>query len=156
MNMFIYVVVIPVLVCVGGWMIARHRHLRSHPLLLVLAALLFSVSMFLPSPLIHGGETQFLTHFFGGGIFIGLLCLYFWPLIHRELKWYEELAILFVLVSAFGVLNELYELFVEETGFADQPIWDTSWDLLANTLGAGTFFVVYKAINIAKRLFISR
>lgn len=154
--MFLYVVVIPVLVYAGGRMIAGHYHLRSNQWLLVLAALLFSVSLFLPSPLIHGGKTQFLTHFFGGGVFVGLLCLYFRPLIKRELIWYEELAILFVLVSAFGVVNELYELFAYETGISSQSVTDTSWDLVANTLGAMTFFIVYKATVMAKRLFISR
>lgn len=156
MNLFFYVVVIPATVYIIGSYINRRYNMKGNQLLLIAAALLFSISLFFPSPLIHGQETQFWTHFFGGGVFMGLLFLYFRPLIKRDLKWYEELAILFMLVCAFGVINELYELFIFETGLATQVVSDTSYDLLANTLGALAFYIVYRGINITKRLFISR
>ena len=44
--------------------------------LLLMACIIFFVSWYLPSPLIDGKQTQFMTHFVGGGIFTGLLWLY--------------------------------------------------------------------------------
>lgn len=95
-----------------------------------------------------------MKHFVGGGIFTGFLWLY---LIRRQgwnfsilLEW----ASLYALVCALGVAVELAELAgtksgVLDTGPFDVDTTDTSWDLLANTLGALTFWVVY-------RLFVSR
>ena len=50
---------------------------------------------------------------------------------------------LYVAVSALGVLNELYELFAYEIGMSTVPLTDTSWDLFANTLGALIVYIVY-------------
>ena len=154
--MFIYTLVIPVLVYVIGSYIDRRYHMYGNKLLLITASLLFSASLFLPSPIINGIDTEFWAHFFGGGVFIGLLCVYFRPLLKRELEWYQELMLLFIFVSTFGVINELYELFSSEIGIYDELLDDTSWDLLANSLGALVFFLLYKGINRLKTLFISR
>jgi hypothetical protein len=143
-GMFLYVVVIPILVYVLGTKISHRYKLQSNKLLLAGAALLFSISLFIPSPLIHGRDTQFLTHVFGGGVFMGLICLYFRPLVTRDLRWYEELILLFMFTCTFGVINELYELFAFESGISSQSVTDTSWDLLANTLGVLLFFGIYK------------
>lgn len=43
---------------------------------------------------------------------------------------------LFVLVSALGCINELAELYMVKVGLARITLDDTSWDILANTLGA--------------------
>ena len=156
MNMLLYVVVIPAVIYLVASAINRRYRVRKNTWPLAIAALLFSSSLFLPSPIIEGSDTEFWTHFFGGGFFIGLLCLYFRPLIKRELAWYQELILLFMAVSSFGVVNELYELFAHQIGIFRESLDDTSWDLLANTLGALTFFVGYKLIMRLKTLFISR
>lgn len=155
-NDFLYLVVIPVAIYAITSTINRRYKVRGSTLWLAVAALLFAASLFLPSPQIGGTDTEFWTHFFGGGFFIGILYVYFRPLIKRKLRWYEDLAVLFVLVSAFGVINELYELLALHIGIYHEKLDDTSWDLLANTLGALTFFVLYKTMNWLKSLFISR
>lgn len=156
MVMFLYVVIIPIAIYLVTSLVNRRYKVRKRTWPLVLTALLFSGSLFLPSPIIEGSDTEFWTHFFGGGFFIGLLCVYFRPLIKRELTWYQEFFVLFMFVSTFGVINELNELFLHQIGLFHESLDDTSWDLLANTLGALTFFVLYKAIMKLKTLFISR
>ncbi|MBP9852444.1 MAG: hypothetical protein QG629_46 [Patescibacteria group bacterium] len=113
---------------------------------LLLACVLFFVSWFLPSPEIHGRDTSFTTHFVGGGIFCGFLWLYLLKAIRPKFssRWLEPLS-LFALVCMLGVVNELFEIFLFELGRMSFGITDTSWDLLANTLGALIFYGAYKA-----------
>lgn len=59
-------------------------------------------------------------------------------------------------VSSLGVINELYELLALHLGIYHESLDDTSWDLLANTVGALTFFVLYRVMKWGKTLFISR
>lgn len=113
---------------------------RDRRWLLVLASLLFFVSWYLPSPLIDGHDTAFTTHFVGGGLYTGCVWLYLrtyfnWP---RRLR--ADIAGLFLLVSALGVLNELFELGLYVTQTTRLTLEDTSWDLWANTLGALVFY----------------
>lgn len=110
--------------------------------LLFVACVVMSLSWFLPSPLVDGRETQFMTHFVGGGVFTGLLWLYIKLVKQWRASWWVEAASLFALVSALGVVNELFEIVLYVTG-GMQQLGDTSWDLLANTLGAAFFYVVY-------------
>lgn len=110
---------------------------------LIVGCVLYVVSWWLPSPLIEGRDTSFSTHFFGGGIFAGLV----WQYLKRSLKWRAhwllEAFSLFALVSALGVANELLEIALNAFGLMPHGITDTSWDLLANTLGAAIFFGAY-------------
>lgn len=152
MNTIIYAVIIPIIIYIAARFIGSKYGVKNQQLLLILACVLFGASIFFPSPPIYGEQTEFFTHFFGGGVFMGLIWLYFKPLF-RIKTWYFELAWLYVLTSAFGVLNELYELFIYVLGLNTKPLTDTSWDLLANTLGMLTFYGFYR---LAKRLFFSR
>ncbi len=128
--------------------------------ILILACVAYFISWYLPSPLIDGQHTAFTTHFVGGGIFTGLLWLY----ILRATNWKARLtgnnrsqryslyrcieaATLFMAVSALGTLNELFELAVVQSGFSNLTLNDTSWDLLANTLGAALFYVIYLLVD---------
>lgn len=113
--------------------------------LLIIACALFFVSFWLPSPMIYGQNTQFTTHFVGGGLFSGLIWLY----VAKAQKWlpkpwYVEAASLFALVCTLGVSNELFELGLFVAGYMPHGIADTSWDLAANTLGALMFYLSYK------------
>ena len=116
---------------------------RRYRPLLYLACLVFFISWYLPSPFIDGRDTSFVTHFVGGGIFTGLLWYYLKSSFGWKGRWYIEGAGLFGLVSALGVVNELFELFLFKIGGMSAGIADTSWDLLANTLGAFVFFCAY-------------
>jgi len=103
----------------------------------------FFLSWYLPSPLIDGKQTQFMTHFVGGGIFTGLLWLYIKLVKKWRAVWWVEAASLFALVSTLGVANELFEFVLFKLGHMPLGISDTSYDLVANTLGALSLYLVY-------------
>lgn len=122
-----------------------HKHLQRNMLLLV-ACIVYFLSWYLPSPLIQGQNTSFTTHFIGGGVFSGFVWLY----LKQEVKWKStsiiELLSLFAFVSAFGVLNELFELVIVQLHLVKKlNITDTSWDLLANTIGGLAFWLIYQS-----------
>lgn len=156
MNWILYLFGLPILIYVIARMIDTHYKVGGNRLILVTACLLFGISVIIPSPPIHGQDTQFLTHLLGGGVFVGLLWLYFKRALGK-MPWYMELLYLYIATSALGVANELYELFAYEViGFDDVPLTDTSWDLVANTLGMLLFYGVYRLMRRAKSLFFSR
>lgn len=116
---------------------------RHNSLLLFAACLLFFISWYLPSPEIQGQQTAATTHFIGGGIFTGLVWVYIKQYLQWNKHWIIELISLLGLVSLLGVANELFELFVVNLGLASLRLADTSWDLLMNTLGALTVWVLF-------------
>lgn len=116
----------------------------AHLTILKIAAGLFFISVLLPSPLINGKNTNFTTHVVGGGIFSGLIWLYLKRNFSFKAHWLLEIASLYFLVSGLGVANELMEFALDGVGLASIPAGDTWWDLFANTLGAGTFFLAYR------------
>ncbi len=142
-------VIVPVLVYLVVPMLLKAD--KQWKWLLLVACFVFFISWYIPSPMIEGDQTEFMTHFVGGGIFTGLLWLYIKLVKNWNKRWYIEVASLFALVSALGVVNELFELTLYVTGFMPQGIVDTSWDLLANTLGAMTVFITYIAYSFATR-----
>jgi hypothetical protein len=153
-TLILYAAVIPTLVYLAARKLDRFYNINGSRLLLGAICLVFTAAVFVPSPLIHGQETQFFTHVLGG-LFVGLLWHYFRPAT-RKLPWYWEVIALFALVSALGTLNELYELFAYEIGIATIPVVDTSWDLLANTLGVSLYYGIYQIQKALKRLFFSQ
>lgn len=110
--------------------------------LLIAAGLLFFVSWYLPSPEIQGEQTAAVTHFVGGGLFTGLVWLYIKNALQLKTNWPMELVSLLALVSLLGVANELFELLLVITGIVNMTLADTSWDLLMNTLGALTVWIL--------------
>lgn len=110
---------------------------------LYVACVLYMVSWWLPSPLIEGRDTSFITHFIGGGIFTGMVWYYLKQSLKWKAHWLLEVFSLFALVSTFGVANELLEIVLYLFGRMPHGISDTSWDLLANTLGTLLFYVLY-------------
>lgn len=111
--------------------------------LLILACALFFVSWYLPSPLIDGEDTSFVTHFVGGGLFTGLIWLYLKFSLNWHAEWWLEGFSLFALVSALGCINEIFELLLVRARIADILITDTSWDIFANSLGALAVYIGY-------------
>ncbi len=146
-GLVLYVVVIPAMVYLLAPQVLAHFGRRGDKRILMAACGLFAMSALLPSPLIYGEQTQFMTHLLGGGVFCGLLWLYARP--SHRLPWWQELACLFALTSGLGVLNELYELAAFVVGGYSTA--DTSWDLLANTLGVGLFYIVYRLYLFIQR-----
>lgn len=116
--------------------------------LLLIACLVYGISWYLPSPLIHGQNTAFITHFVGGGVFSGLLWLYIKKQSGWKLSALEEVIYLYAFVSALGVANELFELAIVELHLVRNLNGnDTWWDLLANTLGACCCWAICKVIT---------
>lgn len=120
---------------------------KKYTSLLCVACVLFAVSWYVPSPDIYGMQTSFMTHFFGGGVFCGLLGLYLKLVKSWQKKWYIELVALLAFVSSLGVLNELFEVLLWTVDLMPQGLADTSWDLVANTAGALTCFGGYKVVQ---------
>ena len=115
---------------------ASSQDIRRASPWLIGALLLFGVAWYIPSPLVDGMATSWWTHFLGGGVFTALL----WQYIRRSLRLaispWLELCVVFGLVSALGVSNELFELTVVKFGFVAMTLDDTAWDLAANSAGA--------------------
>lgn len=88
-------------------------------------------------------QTEFVTHFVGGGVFTGLLWLYIKLVKRWRAAWWIEAVSLYALVSSLGVLNELFEFGLYHLELMPNGIFDTSWDLVANTSGALFVFAGY-------------
>lgn len=112
---------------------------------LAVGGLVFFWSWYLPSPLIQGARTQFMTHLVGGGVFSGFVWLYVIRHLRIALPAWLELFSLFALVSALGAANELFELAITQANFVDMSPIDTWWDIFANTLGTLIFWTGYRA-----------
>ena len=142
-------VAVPIVIAVGlPRLVEKQRQPKTNTtstrVILYSACILFFISWYLPSPLIHGQDTSFITHFIGGGAFTGLLWLYLKRVLSWSSLWYLEAFSLFALVSALGAINELFELFLVEADISSILLTDTSWDILANTLGAVIVYGVYR------------
>lgn len=148
-------VAIPVLVVALVPRIVKYYggHPKKYRKWLYTACLLYIVSWWLPSPYIEGRDTSFMTHFVGGGLFTGFVWYYLKQSLNWYANWLVEAFSLFALVSALGVMNELFELVLYEVGYL-KTVADTSWDLLANTLGALCAYLAYSVgalLNSRKR-----
>jgi hypothetical protein len=115
----------------------------QHNYALATACVLFFISWYLPSPLIEGKNTAFSTHFVGGGLFSGFLWLY----LVKNLQWRPMLAVelgsLFAFTCTLGVMNELFEFALVQAGLTRLTLADTSWDLVANSLGMISFYLIF-------------
>lgn len=119
-------------------------------ILLLVACALYAISWYLPSPLINGINTQFTTHFLGGGVFCGLMWLYVTRSLNWKGAWWLEALSLYATVCVLGVTNELLEFTLLHLHLTSLTGADTWWDLVANTLGAAVFWVIYMAYRYIK------
>lgn len=92
-----------------------------------------------------------MTHFVGGGVFTGLLWWYLKLALNWRAHWLIEAFSLFALVSALGCINELAELMMVKAGLATITLTDTSWDILANSLGALLTYACHLPIGASWR-----
>lgn len=138
-------IVIPIIVLTVLPRIVAHCHgePKKYRAWLLAGCLIYIISWWLPSPLIEGRDTSFTTHLLGGGVFTGTLWYYLKQSFSWRAHWLLEVFSLFALVSALGVANELFEIVLYLFHSMPHGISDTSWDLLANTLGAFLFYVGY-------------
>ena len=113
--------------------------------LLIAGVLVLVVCILLPSPDIEGHDTGFFKHF-GGGLFCGFLWLFLYRSTALKLTPLVEALSLYALVCMLGVGLELVELGGTRIDVLTGSTTDTSWDLLANTLGAGAFWLAYRGV----------
>ena len=96
-------------------------------------------------------QTDSTSMHFLGGVVAALLFIYTIKVYKfRFVESWQTWVALYLFVSGLGVLNELFELFLDST-IIDLPLTetDTWWDLLANTAGA---FTAYAVISFYQRL----
>ncbi len=116
---------------------------------LIFAFCLPLIWIFLPRELLHTREINFLQHAVGGGVAAGFVSIYLikslkdkYPLLR---KFPFQVTFLFAIVSMLGVTNELLEFLLDlfEIGIFSSDRYDTWFDLVANTSGAITIFLIY-------------
>lgn len=148
MQLFHVISILVPLALIVGLPRYLHRHATAYSpkysWILYVACFLFFISWYLPSPLIHGEDTSFVTHVIGGGVFSGLLWIYLRYSLSWRWHWQVELITALGLVSGLGAMNELFELLLVVAGYASILITDTSWDIFANTLGTLVVCIGYK------------
>lgn len=130
--------------------IAKRFGVRLHaaPLWLpALAAAAYIIGILLPDIHISHETNSFQEHFISGGFYTALLYLYFSKLLGWQRHWLVALIGLYAWTSSLGVLNELVEFIVTKLNLTHIDITDTSWDLLANTLGSLLCYLLYKLIE---------
>jgi hypothetical protein len=136
------------------WLLAKEKKAKFAPtnhMNWLVAGVGFSALAFVVYHLDMNIYTNFFLHGVGGGV--ATTMTYFYLKAHTGWKftWWVDLMFLFGLVSAFGVLNELFEYSLELAGVMVSA-WDThdTWrDFVANTTGA---FMAWSAIAVYSRI----
>jgi hypothetical protein len=117
----------------------------------VLAAFLFFIAFFIPDIHISNETSTFQQHFVGGGLYCACLYFYLKQLMGWKFSWLIDFVLLFAFASAFGVANELLEFTLDKLNITQIHTGDTDWDLLANTLGAFTGFIILYLLKFDRR-----
>lgn len=134
--------------------IARRYHLALQPAPLwlpVLAAIVYFSAGFLPDIHISHETNSFQEHFVGGGLYTAILFLYFTKLFSWRKHWLIMLLALFAWTSALGTANELLEFTLVKLNITQIDISDTSWDLVANTAGMLTGFIIWRFAGLISK-----
>jgi VanZ family protein len=156
----IYELVIPLLLTFAPWVAVRYvfstpqskqfSYRQSIPYLWTAAAL-WVASVYVPNVPVTDQSNSFSMHFLGG-IIAGILFFF----VRKAYKvhfsqWWQEPLMLYFFASGLGVLNELFELFLDQSGILVVEVHrnDTWWDLTANTLGA---FLAYLLALVYRHL----
>lgn len=132
--------------------LVKENKLNTNIMYLVFAFLLPVFWVFVPKEMVHLREVNFIQHAVGGGVAVGFVFIYFVkslkdkaPLLN---KFPFQIIGLYALVCMLGVTNELLEFLLDYLGVgifsADR--YDTWFDLVANTTGAFSVFILYKII----------
>jgi hypothetical protein len=131
---------------------------------LILAFCMPLIWPFLDNDFLHLRWVNFLQHMIGGGVAVGFVGLYLLSFYKNSFgniyefsnieKFFLEIIFIFMLVSAFGCLNELLEFYLDLLGIgifsADR--YDTWFDIVANTSGAMSIYLIYKFFVGIKKL----
>lgn len=130
--MFLIAVLIPVAITMF-YKFSCQQNYYSYWVLFI-PSIIFFLSIFVPSPLIHGKNTNFGTHFIAGisaGL-IGFIIVSIYPC----MKKIEKIILALAVAALLGVGVEIAELTLKELGILHLSLTDTSWDLLADMSGS--------------------
>lgn len=96
------------------------------------------------------GTGNFLLHAVGGGMATAITFEYLRRSLRIKLNWRLELAMLFLFVSGFGILNELAEYAAElvDYGIFSIDSQDTWRDFVANTSGAISSWTLIRLFRV--------
>lgn len=108
----------------------------------ILAACVFFFSFFVPDIHISNETETFQQHFIGGGIFCTLMFFYLAGVLNIKYNFLLGIIYVFIFTSALGIANELLEFSLLKLGIFEIKMTDTSWDLVANTSGAISSFII--------------
>lgn len=150
--MVLYEIIIPLALLVAPWLVTRFifataqsqkvRYIQSLPYAAA-AGSLWAIGFWLPNVPVTPITDSFSLHMAGGAA-AAVLWMYavhaYGP--HFTLWWQAPLT-LYVLVSGLGVLNELFEVFLNASGLLYVYNRDADWDLVANTTGATIIFALW-------------
>lgn len=156
----IYTLFIPLALLFVPWLAVRFvfktKNTQKLPYLkyawlLWLASLAWFLSQWLPNIPISPETDTFTMHSMGG-VVAAILFIYVCRVYQISFKyWWQAWLGLYFFVSGLGVLNELFEFFIDRTGIFDVIGGDEWWDLTANTLGGLVAFGVYKVISCFRK-----
>ncbi len=116
---------------------------------LVFAFCLPLVWVFLPKEVLTLREVNFIQHAVGGGVAVGFVAIYLIKNLRVKLLVFDyfifQFIFVFALVSMLGVTNELLEFLLDtlQIGIFSSDRYDTWFDLMANTSGALSVFLLW-------------
>lgn len=117
----------------------------------LILTLLLSVAGLALSELSTSGQGlgNFLMHAVGGGMATACTYLYITKNLNVTINWHLNVALLFMFVSSFGILNELLEYYAElvGAGIFSLDSQDTWRDFVANSSGAFLLLAFYYIIK---------
>lgn len=151
--MVIHYIFIPLLLTFAPWLIVRYvlateqskrfSYKQAAPYLFAATAI-WMLALALPNVAITD-QTDTTTMHTLGGVVASILFFFAAKAYGVPFKaWWQEPLALYFFVSGLGILNELLELFMYQTGILVIPVHqnDTWWDLLANTTGATIGYLI--------------
>ncbi len=128
----------------------RQLAYKTHAPYLWMAAAAWAIGFFIPDIHISAETDTFQLHFFGG---VCAAFLYEYVVRAYRLRfdgWWQPILMLYFFACGLGVANELFEFFLAKTRIMSMSGADTWWDLVANTSGVFTAFVVIRLLRRPK------
>ena len=148
-NLFIFVVTAALPCIIDQIHPASRQTSKKWYLLTGAAGILFSVAQILPNIHISHETSTFQQHAVGGGLYCALVYTYLKQRFGWRYHWLLDLAFFFAFVSALGVANELLEFFLVKVLHDHHiDIYDTSWDITANTIGGLLGYWIIKIFKL--------
>ena len=141
--MFVVALLTPV--CVYGLLRFAGRVSDMSYWLLGIVSIVLFVSIYVPSPLIDGENTNFGTHFVAG-VAAGMIG-YFLMSAYSMMKVFERVLFSLAISCTLGFFVEIVELFLSQVGIISLTLRDTSWDLLADVSGSVVGIIIFGGIE---------